>query len=274
MGGNTHGPINGYYVLLQDWTQCTLKCGGGLQYRQLICNPPKNGGKPCEGPSIRTRPCNTQPCPQVKSLNIKPIIRKKEGVLKPIVKAMRISMRPARYDKCNLKESDVLISKISKEASEKGFEGLVERYPARLVMNNKTLTVFKDDHYSDILTTFLLSDTKFVRIDTRKDCFRLQGNNKAMEVCEIPGTKSFVEEWDYDFNLFKYQCKTDRPEIILNPSEEKKLESNFREKIAEAKIDIVKERQAALKKAVENNDEKALEKKKVQKNRINDYASS
>jgi len=173
-------------------------------------------------------------------------------------------MRPARYDKCNLKESDVLISKISKEASEKGFEGLVERFPARLVMNNKTLTVFKDDHYSDILITFILSDTKFVRIDTRKDCFRLQGNNKAIEVCEFPGSKSFVEEWDYDFNLFKYQCKTDRPEIILNPSEEKKLEANFREKIANAKIGIVKERQSALKKAVENNEEKALE-KKVQK---------
>jgi len=261
---NPRGPVNGYFVLLQDWTQCTLKCGGGLQYRQLMCIKPKNGGKPCEGPSVRTRPCNTQPCPQIKNLNIKPVITKKDDVLKPIVKAMRISMRPLRYDKCNLKETDVLISKISKEASEKGFEGLIERMPARLVMNNKTLTVFKDDHYSDIIITFLLSDTKFVRIESRKDCFDLQGNNKAIEVCEIPGTKSFVEEWDYDFNLFKYQCKTDRPEITLNPSEEKKLEHDFKEKIAEAKIDVVRQRQQALKKAVETNDESQLE-KKVQK---------
>jgi len=40
----------------------------------------------------------------------------------------------------------------------------------------------------------------------------------------------FVEEWDYDFNLFKYQCKSSRPEIQIGVNEEKKLENEFKEK--------------------------------------------
>ena len=56
----------GYRMILQDWSQCTKKCGGGLSYQHLMCIPPKNGGKNCIGQPIRTRPCNPQPCPTVK----------------------------------------------------------------------------------------------------------------------------------------------------------------------------------------------------------------
>ena len=56
---------DGYWMILQDWSQCTKKCGGGLSYRHLMCIPPKNGGKNCVGNQIRTRPCNEQPCPTV-----------------------------------------------------------------------------------------------------------------------------------------------------------------------------------------------------------------
>jgi len=173
-------------------------------------------------------------------------------------------MRPLRYDKCNLKETDVLISKISKEASEKGFEGLIERMPARLVMNNKTLTIYQDESYKTILASFLLESTKFLRESKKKNCFQLKSLNKLTEVCEIQGSKNnFVEEWDYDFNLFKFQCRSSRPEIQIGASEEKKLENEFKQKVSEAKVDIVRERQAALKKAVQQKDE-LLIKKKVQ----------
>ena len=83
-------PTDGYWVLIQDWTQCTLKCGGGLQYQQNACIPPKEGGKPCEGLPIRTRPCNTNPCPTVKTstLNTNLFTQKGDKLnLKPIVKA-------------------------------------------------------------------------------------------------------------------------------------------------------------------------------------------
>jgi len=52
-------PRDGKWILLQDWTKCTLSCGGGLSYKQFMCVPPKNGGKPCKGKAIRTRTSNT-----------------------------------------------------------------------------------------------------------------------------------------------------------------------------------------------------------------------
>jgi len=92
----------------------------------------------------------------------------------------------------------------------------------------------------------------------------LKSLNKLTEVCEIQGSKNnFVEEWDYDFNLFKFQCRSSRPEIQIGASEEKKLENEFKQKVSEAKVDIVRERQAALKKAVQQKDEQLI-KKKVQ----------
>ena len=60
--------IDGYWILLSDWSECTLKCGGGYRYQQWMCIPPKRGGKPCVGQAIRTKPCNRQPCPNVGGL--------------------------------------------------------------------------------------------------------------------------------------------------------------------------------------------------------------
>ena len=256
---------DGYWVLLQDWSQCTLKCGGGLQYQQLMCVPPKEGGKPCDGNPIRTRPCNSQKCPpiielQKVGLNRKSNPLKAPNMNKPIVKAMRVSQRPLRYDKCHIKEGDALISRISENAE--GFEGIIETFPARMVMNNRTITIYQDDTYATILATFLLQASKLARVESKSNCFKLISNNKKMEVCELQGTKgNFVEEWDYDFNLFKFQCRTAMPEIKISTTEEKKLENEYKEKVSEAKIDIVRERQQAIKQAVEKNDEILLEKK-------------
>jgi len=56
-------PVDGYWKTLKDFGECTLSCGGGRRYMQRMCVPPKNGGKPCEGPPILQQACNTQPCP-------------------------------------------------------------------------------------------------------------------------------------------------------------------------------------------------------------------
>jgi len=58
----------GYWVMLQDWTKCSLSCGGGQSFQQWMCVPPQNGGKPCDGEAVRTKPCNTQECPEVTNL--------------------------------------------------------------------------------------------------------------------------------------------------------------------------------------------------------------
>jgi hypothetical protein len=56
---------DGYWIVLQMWSQCTLKCGGGKSFLQRMCVPPKDGGKPCEGEAILSKDCNKQPCPGV-----------------------------------------------------------------------------------------------------------------------------------------------------------------------------------------------------------------
>merc|ERR1712032_371763 len=58
-------PQDGYWLLLQDWSPCSLKCGGGMSYQQWMCVPPKSGGKKCQGKSIKTKKCNTSKCPGI-----------------------------------------------------------------------------------------------------------------------------------------------------------------------------------------------------------------
>ena len=55
--------FDGYWVLMKDWSECSLKCDGGEQIKVMLCIPPKNEGKPCEGEAIQKRKCNQQPCP-------------------------------------------------------------------------------------------------------------------------------------------------------------------------------------------------------------------
>ena len=86
---------DGYWIILQDWSQCNLKCGGGVSTLHRMCVPPKTGGKPCDGEPIMTKPCNTQPCPVTKELV--QTQQNKTDNLKPIVKIMPFSTRPQRY---------------------------------------------------------------------------------------------------------------------------------------------------------------------------------
>ena len=196
---NNQNVIDGKWIVLQEWSQCTLKCGGGLSYQHLLCVPPKQGGKPCEGPSIRTKPCNTQPCPGVsifKQVNLQNI----SGINNPIVKVMSISSRPQRYDKCYLKESDALMAR---------HDG--EKIPVRVIMNNKSVSIYQDESLHSNFMTLLLKDTNLFKSEI--GCFILKGSNQKVQICGLGDTK-FVEEWTYDFNLFKYQCREKRDIII------------------------------------------------------------
>jgi len=84
--------IDGKWVILQDWSQCTQICGGGRQYLQRLCVPPQNGGMPCDGEAILTKECNTQPCPTV-------ISTQKEAPANPtVIKMMPLSSRPLNYE--------------------------------------------------------------------------------------------------------------------------------------------------------------------------------
>ena len=81
---------DGKWVILQDWSTCTLACGGGTQTLHRLCVPPKLGGLPCEGEEVLVRNCNTQQCPDYQSVS--------ETVSPTRIQIMKISERPQRYE--------------------------------------------------------------------------------------------------------------------------------------------------------------------------------
>jgi hypothetical protein len=257
-------PEDGRWIVLQDWSSCTLKCGGGLSYQHLMCIPPKNGGKPCEGPDVKTKPCNTQPCPEVKKLAEVLKQQEKTGngdkVEKPIVKVMPISQRPQRYDKCHLKDTDALMLKNDKETASMND---IPRIPVRIVMNNKTINVYQDDTLQNIYVTFVLRDTTFKLTKDDPMCFILQGNNNKIQFCSL-GDKSFVEEWNYDFNLFKHQCLQKREVIELEKNEENKLKKDYEDKVNQLKQNLAVEKTEKIKKKVNLDEEQKLQKEIAQ----------
>jgi hypothetical protein len=202
-------PKDGYWILLQDWTSCSLKCGGGKSYQQWMCVPPKKGGRKCKGQSIITRSCNTQPCPGTKTSLTGAVKRSpKDEVLKPIIKSMPFSERPQNYLKCKIKENDVfyLIDNPSKK-------GKKTKRPSRIVMNTRTISIYNDDNYKNAVFSFNLKDTLIAPKKSDKCCFDLQNGKEEFTICggfgQPCGTSSnpkFVNEWVKHFNLFKRGC--------------------------------------------------------------------
>jgi hypothetical protein len=105
----------------------------------------------------------------------------------------------------------------------------------------------------------MLKSTTFTRVkgDNAKKCFILSGNNLRAEFCQIDGggAKSFVDEWDYDFNLFKNQCKEKRETYDVDMS------SEYKAKVEELKQDMVSTKQSAVREREEEQEEVTLEKK-------------
>jgi len=58
-------PIDGGFSDWDEWTPCTVECGGGDQTRNRRCdNPvPEFGGLECEGDFTECQRCNLDPCP-------------------------------------------------------------------------------------------------------------------------------------------------------------------------------------------------------------------
>ncbi len=123
---------DGYWLILQDWSSCSLQCGGGSQTRQRICVPPLTAqGRPCYGEALETRPCNAFPCGDTVE-----VFGGQETRPLEIVTFERNNERPEREETCILKEGDLSLE-IERE-NEKVYQ------PVRAVMNNATLSLFSD----------------------------------------------------------------------------------------------------------------------------------
>jgi hypothetical protein len=245
--------INGFWVLLQNWSSCTKKCGGGLQYMQLMCSPPQNGGTPCDGLALRTKKCNEQNCPGVsEAAKVLPKAKGK-NYGKPVVKVMPISTRPLRYDKCHIKEIDAIFTKWTKKEGYNGYN----KIPTRVVMNEKTITMFTDETMATMIGTFVIKNTVLYESTTKPtSCFVLNSDTIKGEFCNIDASNKFdfVAEWRYDFNLFRNQCHTDRKTVALSDQEENGLKKELQDRINGAKLEVVKERANKIKKKIEEPD--------------------
>ena len=141
------------WVAITPWSDCTRKCDGGKSYLQRICIVPKNLESHCEGERIVTKECNLEPCDgNLLNINTKgnftnfrndtAAINKNVNEIKiintPEIKFMPISERPLRYERCVMKEGDLAI--YINDGYMKG-----SKIPARVLLNNRTLTVYSSD---------------------------------------------------------------------------------------------------------------------------------
>jgi len=235
-------PQDGFWLLLQDWSPCSVKCGGGMSYQQWQCVPPKNGGKPCKGESIKTKKCNTTKCPGVSAVQSMASKTQAE-IKKPIIQVAPFSNRLQRYEKCVIKESDAFIAKFKKNSAKSS------KMPVRVLMNNSTITIYKDDTYTNIYHTFELQNTAFMLMKSKFCCFNIQDSFMSTNLCgyeKFCGTSKdnkWANEWSDHFKLFKVSCRVGKMETLISPDDEKALAEALRKKLGQgsASANIEKE---------------------------------
>merc|ERR1712166_488169 len=260
---------DGYWIVLQEWSQCTLKCGGGKSYLQRMCVPPKSGGKPCVGDAVLNKDCNKQPCPGAIDATGKAANTVVQKINKPIVKIMPFSSKPQRYTKCVIKESDMMYTKQmgSKDSTNVNVPQNKDsvdtiQVPVGVIMNNRTLTVYAGEDFDTHLDSFNILSSNLIspKADAKgadAACFWVNSEDgRSAHLCPFgcASNTKVVDEWRYDFNLFKYQCNYGHKEQELNFNLQKKLEG----KIASAKQGLMDEAQDDVKKRAQKSEEKKL----------------
>ena len=253
-------PLDGYWLTLQEWSQCSKKCDTGTSTFQRMCIPPKRGGKPCHGEAILVKPCNPQPCPKIKKTT-EELKDKNTEVLKPIVKIMPFTNHPQRYSLCKIKESDMMIFDDGTDPikqNEPLFRGKnIEaiggiRIPSRVVMNTLTLSIFAGQEFETLYMSFKLKKTKFMKIKNRKNCFKLyETESRYTTLCPFNAEVSAKEldEWERDFFTFRDKCS--------RPKKDQEMDKDLEDKI---KKNMEKARQQAIDEAREEKKQKMTEK--------------
>lgn len=205
--------------LLQDWSTCSVACGGGTQTRQLICIK-GTSGKDCEGNSIQNRACNTQPCTPIEPDN------PKRELLPLIVKTITPTKRPQREEPCVIKESDMQM--VRKDL--KGFK-TPPKMPVRMIMNNSTLSIFLSEQFGDINFSSTLEELTW-KSDPETNCIQVLNmrNSENRQICAMElsheSMHDQISSWLYNLDLFKNKCRhilesanynnVDNDEIVKN----------------------------------------------------------
>lgn len=213
---------DGRLVLLQDWSECTLKCGGGKTYQQYMCIPPKNGGAPCDKELIKSKDCNIQPCPLSLQL-AESKDSSQDEIKKPIIKIGPFSQKHNKYSKCIIKEGEGFRLELDEDTSE------YNKIPSKFLMNDRTFSIYEDDTYTKLVYSFLLEKTSLKK--EKEFCeFTLNDNSKTYTLrgfeqsCGSVDENKFVTLWNHEFLLFKNECQKGRENVLIDKEEQKKIE--------------------------------------------------
>lgn len=133
----------------------------------------------------------------------------------------------------------------------------------RVVMNNSTITAFKGDQYNSQMVTFNLADTNFIRSAGKSDCFILANPKTEAEFCSF-GKSHTVEEWSYDFNQFKNQCKPTHDKVDFEQEMERKLE----EKLNKEKQQVLLDTEEKAKKRMQHKEQEELQQEVKQASQV------
>merc|ERR1712151_603639 len=130
-------------------------------------------------------------------------------------------------------------------------------------MNNRTVSIYGGEDMDSFISSFNLLQSNLITADPKTAkgnelaCFWINSEDgRTAHLCPFgcASNTKVVEEWRYDFNLFKYQCNYGHKEQELNFNLQKKLES----KIKKAKRSLMEEAQEDVKKRAQKTEEKKL----------------
>jgi hypothetical protein len=190
------------WVNLQEWSSCTLACGGGSQTLHRFCLKAPNSLS-CEGSSVITRPCNTQPCANVTDEVIE------SEMLPTEIRIIPVSLRPRRFTKCVVKEEDMDIVRY-----DIGKLKIPPRIPSRVIVNNKTLSIFESGSYDSILSSYYLTEISVLepwKQDPKK-CLKIADKIKSSILCvmacdtAVDNSELKIKEWIAHIREFRDDC--------------------------------------------------------------------
>eukprot|EP00744_Colponema_vietnamica_P000625 GILI01001097.1.p2 GENE.GILI01001097.1~~GILI01001097.1.p2 ORF type:complete len:718 (+),score=300.49 GILI01001097.1:103-2256(+) len=238
-------PQDGKWIMVQDWSKCSVSCGGGVSVRQRFCVPPKNGGKNCEGEATEVRKCNTEPCP-APTINLPPITNP------PQVRVMPINTSPGRYEECVIKEGSMFVQTDANGASPPA------KVPAHVILNNRTLTIYENENIDTVQNSVELEDIQLPIKAHREDpenCIVVKALkvNKKLILCVMGPSNGMSaqenrDEWADSIAHFKEDCL--RPmETDMKAYVDSKVQDAQEEFMHEkaAKLDEEKEREREAK---------------------------
>jgi hypothetical protein len=121
-------------------------------------------------------------------------------------------------------------------------------------MNNSTITIYKDDGYTNIYHSFDLEKTNLNLLKTKLCCFNMYDSIISVNLCGYekfcgkPNENNWAEDWKKDFKLFKVSCRVGKMENLISAKEEEKLAEALRKKLGQITASISLQKEEEIKK--------------------------